>query len=381
MSGSISAESAEAARNKLSNSGMSILNVTQQTVGIPQKRTEGLKVFEFEATNPEQKKISGTIEAVDEYEAYKKLRLEYEFEIAYVMPRGLPMAEKFSLKQRGIDPAFEERLKEEQKSAPKKKEEEEKKEPSAEEEIEAALFVHKKEIDFMHKKVDEALKDVKALLQKNDKYLNYQKKREIEERIDLLSRLRKSNSVEHLKNLTTKVMVQLTDDALFIEEAELKAEDREAWEASKSEFTKFGAGFTKSVDKGLASLQSLFSGVKIKVDTKSLKQSVSEIHPIKKFLSVLFFTFSSLFCLCAIFWAWIFLQKFSGFNIEYANFYLRSGIMWYTTAVSAIFVTFLAFGFASDKFDTLNKRLIFAGCGLATLLLITFEFPVLFFWT
>ncbi len=373
MSGSIQAESEAAAREKLTKSGLAVLTIAPFKA---QKKVAGMKIFTFEAINPSKKHVKGTIEALDEYAAYKKLRMEYEFEISSLLPKEVSLEERIQLKKKGIDPEYEVRLQKEMKERESEEKKDKKKKKGSQEEIEEVLAARKKEIEFMHNQIDEILQQVEDLIKKNERFLNIDKKREMQERIDLLSRLRRSNSVVHLQNLTKKILKELSDDALFLAEEELKAEDKEAWLESKSEFFRMGKNFEQTVDKGLAEVQSLIN----KINEMGLKETVKEMRPVKKLFSVLFFASSSLMALCVAFWAWVFIQGVSGMDPVFVSFYFRSGIMWYFTIMAIILTLALTAGLFLDQFRTTPKRLILGGVTLGAILFFTVEFPVIFYW-
>ncbi len=372
MAGSIQANSKDEAREKLTKSGLAILALEDYKMRVKQA---GMQVFNFEAINSEKKHIKGTIEAMEEYAAYKKLRTEYDLEISSLLLQGLPMEERIAKKKQGIDPSFEKRLQEDLEEEAKSKETKKSKR-TAEDEINEVLAARKKEIEFMHGKIDEVLGQVNELIKTNERFLNHDSKRKIQDRIDLLSRLRRSNSVMHLQKLTKKVLKELTDDALFLKEEELKEEDKEAWLASKSEFFQMGQNLEMTVDKGLAEIQSLIT----KLEEMGVQETIREMRPVEKFFSILFFTFATIFSLCIVFWAWIFLQGISGLNPGMTSFYLHSGLMWYTTAVSIILLVGLTVGMFFDEFQTLPKRLLLGAGVVGILLFVTFEFPLIFYW-
>ncbi len=69
VSGSVIADIETEARTKLAQNGLAILSVSDKT---PTKdKNSDITLFYFKAINQEQKKVHGTIEALDRYDAYK----------------------------------------------------------------------------------------------------------------------------------------------------------------------------------------------------------------------------------------------------------------------------------------------------------------------
>ena len=372
MSGNISAQSLEEARAKLSASGLSILSLKEsQEEGQPK---EGIQLYEFQALSPDHKTVGGTIEAADEYAAFKKLKTEYQLELNYLVLSTLPLEEKQKKKETAIDPALEQRLEEELKLQEKK---EDKKKKNVVDETKQILEEQKKEMEFMQEKVGEIIMQVQALIKKGGRFLKPEKKRLIEEKLDLLARLRRSNSIDHLKSLLLKTIEELVGGTVFLEEKEVLEEERPAWLATKAEFQAFGMGFEKGVNEGLTKIKSLFANIEI--DPEKLKYIADEVkkaNPVKKFFTTTFYTFASLFVLCFVFWGWVLI----GVEESRASFYFHSGALWYTTITSLILALFLGAGLYAPQIDNKIKRAGLAGAALLVWLSITFEFYLIFFW-
>ena len=371
MTGNISANSIDEARAKLSASGLSILSL-EAFQGSTETKA-GMQLYEFQGETPDHKTARGTIESTDEYAAYKKLCTTYQLKLNYlVSSQETPEAKRLK-QQAGIDPALEQKLQEETKAT------EDESEKKNVDETEQILEEQKKEIAFIQAKTEEVVKEVKNLLEKGGKYIRPEQKRALEEKLDLLARLRRSNSVEHLKNLVIKTIKDLSSDALFIEEELLRTEDREAWIASKSEFQKFGMGFEKNINKGLAEIQSLFANIDPE-KLKALTENVKNINPVRKFFSTVYYTFSILLTFCLLFWGWMMLKSLLGTNPAQTSFFFHSGALWYTTMISCLVTGFLFFEKHSPLIDNHQKRLGIAAGAITTILFMTFEFNLIFFW-
>lgn len=368
MKGYITAETIEVARAKLSASGMSILDLAVAQEG--SQRKEGIHLFEFQGITPDHQSVKGTVEALDDYAAYKKLCTEYQLDLNYLLPADLSPEEKVAKQQSGIDPVLKNRLDEENKNV--------KDNVGVKvnvNETEQILDAQKKEMEYIQDKVGLIIKDVKSLLDSGGEYLKTDKKREIEERLDLLARLRNSNSIGHLKTLALETIQDLTKDALFLEEEQIRNEDHDAWLARKSEFQKFGVDYEKNINKGLAEIQSLFANI----DPEKLKKiadQVRNINPVRKFFNTLFYTFCILFVLCSAFWVWILI----GMKPELSSFYIHSGPLWYITFISSVIAGVVWFVMRLSE-DASTLKLCGLGAGAVLIVLLaSFEFNLIFFW-
>ena len=132
---------------------------------------------------------------------------------------------------------------------------------SRENEIKQVLKSRKKEILFMQEKIESMLSEFIPLLRENEDYIDPDRKREIEERIDLLSRLRHSNSVEHLKNLTKNLLKQMESDEIFLKDTNLPDEVKAEIALRRAKFIDLGQSFEKVISKGLLELQLKIAGI------------------------------------------------------------------------------------------------------------------------
>ncbi len=372
ISGYITAKSEEEAHEKLKDSKLSVLTLEKRDVAI---HKEGVSVFSFQAVNSQHKTIKGTIESSDMYSAYKKLKVNYKFIVDYIVPEGISEEEKERLKKVGIDPEFDKRLNAELKIQAKKAKKS-KKRTIKENELESILKYHEEEIGFMKEKIDTVLQEVIPLLEENIDYIDPVKYREIEERIDLLSRLKHSNSVDHLKNLTQKLLKELTSDQMFLNDSTLPVEMQEEIERRRQQFVGIDDKFSKAIVSGLYELQVKFS--EISVD--DLKEKISSLRLLDRFRVLILSMFSSLFIICILFWVFIFFQKFQEINISQVSFYISSPLLWYLTLISGV-CSLWFFLLGIKVLSSTKRQFITLGTGVLILLVLTIQFPVFFFWT
>ena len=102
LSGFLFSESVEAARSKLQSEGNAVLSLDLYKA--EEKENSDLQEFEFKALASNGRVVKGEIEAETQYVAYRKLRLEYDFQLDYLVLKNLPFEQKESLKKQSINP-------------------------------------------------------------------------------------------------------------------------------------------------------------------------------------------------------------------------------------------------------------------------------------
>jgi hypothetical protein len=372
ISGYISANTQEEAHDKMKESKLSILTLEERAISI---HKEGVSVFTFEALNTQKKTVKGTIESVDMYSAYKKLKYNYKFEILFLAPDGISDEEKEKLRKIGIDPAFEKRLNAELKIA-LRKEKKSKKITIKEDEIDEVLKYHQEEIGFIRDNIDEVLQEVVPLLEENIDYIDPIKYREIEEKIDLLLRLKHSNSVDHLKNLTQRLLDELVSDQMFLHDASLPVEMQEEIERRRAQFLGVNDKFSKAILTGILDLQNKFADLSV----EDIKEKIASLRILNKFRGLILSTFFSLFIICVVFWLFVSFEYFQEINVDRALFYFSSPLLWFLTGLAGLCsLWFFVLGF--KKLSSVKNQLIILGLGCLGVLIFFIQFPVFFFWT
>lgn len=197
LSGSIEALNEEQARNELNALGFSILEIkAQEQSQSPSQK--GISKLIFEAKNPQGQTVNGTIAAIDDYLAFKRLTQEYELTVTAIWPEEADDLTIQNAKIRGTR-HMKERL------------EDETKEKETTEQIKSQEY-QKREL-IIHTKVEEVLKQVSSLLVDYQQYISPDQKREIDKRIDKLLRIKNSTNLDYI--------VMSTEDLLaFIREQE-----------------------------------------------------------------------------------------------------------------------------------------------------------------
>jgi hypothetical protein len=372
LSGFLFSENKDTARKKLAEQGFAVLTLKPYM----QKKTiiDGFSVFEFKALTDRGEEIRGNIEAKTLYSAYKKIRTEYNYKLLYLIPNDLPFEQKEELKKQGIDPQWEELLKEDQRTKQTQKNKTKKKNKNEQKnEKMISIIEEKKEMmDFFQKEIDYAVKEIKSLIQENQKYLDPARYRNIENSINTLLRLRQSNAVEHLEGILREIFSKLSDTQMFLS---FSNKNNTNLLAQKLEFQKLSQKLENKLNKGLAEVD---IGT---INTETIKTTVQNLHIFQKIGRTVYWIHVFLFIMVLCFWILNILQLFLGWNIPKAKFYFSSSNFWFITGFTGLIsFLFLSEIFRSKPSSWTQKTILYL---IATVLVILFvlEFPVLFFWT
>lgn len=386
ISGVLKAESEDDARAKLKARNFAVFVLMLKEEHIKKKNNKEYLVYEFEGTDNQKEAVRGEIRAADEGAAYKSLVVEYEFDVKYIVPKNLPESEKKILQEKGIDSEMKEWLEKELKYSDyyqKKLLEKNRKEKRSD--SVSLSEKQKKELEVVQKRIGEVAQSMYELLKENEKYLDKNKKREIEERLNLLSRLRQSNALEHLKSLTDKVVSELSDDALFIKEGELVEgeEGQLELQAARSKFKKFSSEFNDQLKKELSQISITIDLEAI--DPNAIKDKIVKTKIPRQIGMTLYYTFLFLFTIMVFFWLFngvqVFLLEEQDPSLEKVYFYLNSSRLWSLTMFS-IFISlgFFPLAFLKRNFSISEQILYFIGI-FSLCFLFFFQFHLFFPWT
>jgi hypothetical protein len=373
ISGYVSAESLEQARDKLSAGGLSILTLEEPSE-IHDTMEQGMRVYQFEATNKLKKKVQGTIEAIELYEAFKKLRVEYKLDVNYLVDSASAPTDKQKIRTDGLPPEMEERLQVELQIL-KKKEKKKQKGQNANE-VQEALDANEEERRFIVEKIDAVLSEVVPLLEENSEFIDGHKKREIEERISLLMRLKHSNSVAHLRSLTQRLLEQISSDEIFLKDANIPSELQEEMDRRRTQFQAIGANFDKAISRGSIDLQVKLS----KLDGSLLRDSVKDLKPFEKITNVFYLVFCILAALCSVFLVFLYGLYFFEIQADQTLFFLQSPLLWYIWGLGILMMISFYFVRFYPKQEWFEGLVIFSST-VAAFVVYTVQFPIIFYWT
>jgi len=364
LSGVIAAESVSSAREKLKKNGLAILSIRQFECDSGGD-DDSLKSFEFEAVNPDGIVRRGIIESATIFDAYQKLRSDFKFEVNYLVPKNATFAEKSALKKKGIDPEFKAAFEFERARMAKKN--------AIRPTVESIREKREKEMEFFRTRLESLLGKLQLALGKVSTIIRPKKRHEINEEINLLARLRRSNSIEHLEALSKKLLDQVVDPKIFPDSVALDPKSDE----ERRKFRADVIALRKKFNIDFNALQAQFS----KINVKKIGRVVVKINPIRQIFD--FFGQMNLFLFACLAFFWIFVAVGIGFDFvspEKSKFYFHSAVMWYFTMFSGVVAVFFAI-FSKIAHPTWKKSVAIATATIFTLAIVSFEFPAIFFWT
>lgn len=211
LQGTISSPDETSARAELSELGFSIVAIEMIDESQETAQESELPVFEFAGIDKNQKRVAGTIQAESDYEAYKRLLQEYEFEIEYVIPNTLSEKQKEKARKKG---AYElhARLEDEMLSH-------EQKETSDEKDLKE--FTKKQEV--LQRQIAFVLDKVKQMLDKYEQDMKPETKEKIRKYVDKILRIRNSTNLDYVRKTAEELLEFLQKEEIFLhEESHLK---------------------------------------------------------------------------------------------------------------------------------------------------------------
>lgn len=226
LNGTINAPDETSARKELNIIGFSILTLTpvsassaQPLNGATAEETAGQEEdsataaeqiikYEFEALDKSGKRIVGTIQAENIYNAYKRLLAEYQFDVQQLFPTGLSEDEIKKARMRGVDELRDRLL---------------------EEKMERELLQEKKaldEIEFqkrqaqMKTQVDFVLAKVNEILNTYQDELDPTRKSKIKYFVEKILRIKNSTNLEYIKQSCEELLTYLQKEEIFLNQAQ-----------------------------------------------------------------------------------------------------------------------------------------------------------------
>ena len=205
--GVLDVESQEAAQAELHKMGVAIISTKEvsdaeyeklKKTQAAAKETKGIKTFTFLAIDPNGKEIEGTIDAMDEFSAYKRLRTEYQFEVKKLYKTGATEAD--IQKVSGQLLSFEAQLETELvKSGKEVKKEDDK--DVGEEDINKEIIGE----------VDKVVINAKKALDEHKVLYSNELLKEINNTLGELQRIRTSNNIKHITEVSNDLYVLISN--------------------------------------------------------------------------------------------------------------------------------------------------------------------------
>jgi hypothetical protein len=382
IAGHIIALSLEEARTKLRQRDLALFLVVpeaqKEDVSSEKQFTadgKEFEKFEFLGTDKEGDVIAGKIGAPDEGLAYKKLCLDHGYELKYLISLSWSEEKREVFKKTGIDPSLHQWfLKEVRKEG---RIHELGNVVESKEELEVRLSeTQEKKLLVLQEQIGRIIVEVSELLSKNEDILDKNKKREIEERLNLLARLRQSNSIDHLKSLTEKLLGQIADDAIFLQREGAEIDTPEL-EKRKGVFKKFSTDFDKKLRKQMKKVS-----VNVEfMNPETWKKKVKKLKPLHNTGITFYAVFLSFFVFAILFWITNAVYVVFANDVNLSLEFFRSLKLWFFTGFSAIIVAgFFPLVFLDPQMKTQKQIHYFSGVFVG-LIVYMIQYPVLFFWT
>ncbi|MEK7172230.1 MAG: hypothetical protein AAB739_04955 [Patescibacteria group bacterium] len=220
LSGVVEAVDEQSARKKMNSMGLSVisLNLAADEKHAPQ---EGRTVFEFEAIDKINKKVTGTITAEDIVKAFAKLFDEYQLNVIFLAPQSSTPDEKEELRKAGIIKIQQEYEKLYAKETQKNQEDEE-------------LIKRADQRKELIQKVDYTMQRIEVFLKQYNADLKTEERDAIQAYLNQLMRIKDSTNLEHIKNTCEKMLAHIQRQELFIHE-EQKAKESAGIKAETQE--------------------------------------------------------------------------------------------------------------------------------------------------
>ncbi|MFH0820994.1 MAG: hypothetical protein V1908_04425 [Candidatus Peregrinibacteria bacterium] len=201
VEGALTADSAALAKGELHKMGFAIIGLQEipetqyQELNKPREATAGTvgaKVFVFSATDPQGKPIEGTIDAPEPYAAFRRLVTEYGFLVKELYPEKASAIER----QAALTQikTLEQKLNAEGIALPSPR-------PAGELELEEEPLNPE-----LLKEIDGIIKSGKEVLSKHQALFSAARLREIESRLGDLQRIRTSNNVKHIAEVSNTLL-------------------------------------------------------------------------------------------------------------------------------------------------------------------------------
>lgn len=268
IAGVFDVENEAAAQEELHKMGVAILSIKEITedeyakLKVEEeavKEKKGIQTYTFVAIDPNGKEVEGTIDAVDEYSAYKRMRTEYQFTVNNLYAAGATPQQVEQAKT-VLEP-LEARLQQELEAAPK-----EEGRGRGRESIESEEEVNEEIIA----EVDKVIINTKKAMKEHGELFSNDLLREIESTLGELERVRTSNNIKHITEISNNLYTLISNPDKAEGEAENTQYQSLIGEIQDSALVKKEFDLYKKAVK-ISGLKKLFAQI-----AKKLKQETKE---------------------------------------------------------------------------------------------------------
>ncbi len=209
LSGIINAPDEKSARLELNQLGFSIITIEDvgtETLEAGLQPAPAIPLFEFAALDKNQKRVAGTIQSENLYSAYKRLVKEYVFEVEYLFDAGIKEEQKIAEKQKGVF-EMQNRLDMEEFAEKKKK---------MGSELDIQAFERQQTV--LAEQVGFVLKKVKEILDLYETEIKPETKEKIRRYVDKILRIKNSTNLDYIRNTCEELLTFIQKEELFLHE-------------------------------------------------------------------------------------------------------------------------------------------------------------------
>lgn len=212
LSGTIGAPDEKSAREELNELGLSIISI-EKIEEDADSDANRRGIFEFSGIDKNKKRIIGTIESIDRYEAYKRLTKEYNFAVEYIVDNSQTPENREQERKKGIED-LQDILNEETTLLEKNIGSDEK----DIQELGEKQTILKSQIDFV-------LNKVKEILDLYEKDLKPETKEKIRRYVEKILRIKSSTNLDYVRKTVEELLTFLQKEELFLYQ-ETKMQER-----------------------------------------------------------------------------------------------------------------------------------------------------------
>ena len=293
LKGFISGSDRDEAKKKLHDIGLTVLEIVEapgvESTENIQENTSSLPSFEFHVVDSEGRKLSGTIQAIDRKNAFRRLVSEYSFIVSSLAETSIPKEKRQEEGEKGLEELANQIEEEFGIKVQRTQEDKENKNKDSKDLTQALLgkeFVEEKKI--VNEEINEVTEKTKDILKKYSEKIPAEKIDEMEVLMGNLIRLKRSNNVQLIQKVSDDLCSHLEnvlEEYILLAPVEEKEEGAEEEILEKSEqkpgFFASNASHLKRVSK---SLDMLLSGKRL-IRKKTLIQKEIQGNEIMTSLS------------------------------------------------------------------------------------------------
>lgn len=207
LQGTIAAPDEAGARKELNELGFSILSIEEIQEETATEAQSKVPTFEFAATDKNAKRVVGTIQAENAYNAFVRLITEYSLAVEYIIDNSLPEAKKEKERAKGSSEFYAKYEDEIQKAKKVTTDEKDLKE------FEEKQIQLKNQIQYL-------LDKVTGILNEYEKIMKPESKVKIKEQVEKILRIRNSTNLEYIRKEAEELLTFLQKEEILLQEKE-----------------------------------------------------------------------------------------------------------------------------------------------------------------